>query len=81
MGALASCAARRLALRPDVGLVMAGEADATLLGDAMAFYVPRSQDTFDGAGFLAALKSQGAAADPCGGLVMAGETADGRITH
>ena len=51
--------AHRLVLRPDVGLVMAGEPDAPLLGDPMAFYVPRSQNLFDGAAFLTSLKSQG----------------------
>ena len=60
LSALGTCGARRLALRPDVGLAMAGEPDAPLLGDPMAFYVPRSQDTFDGTAFLAALKAQGA---------------------
>ena len=60
MRALDDARARRLVLRPDMGLVMGGEGDATLLGDPMAFYVPRSQDTFDGASFLAALKSPGA---------------------
>jgi hypothetical protein len=60
MRALGDCAARRLVLRPDVGLIMAGEPDAPLLADPMAFYVPRSQDTFDGASFVAALRSAGA---------------------
>lgn len=59
MRALDDAWARRLVLRPDMGLIMGCEGDATLLGDPMAFYVPRSQDTFDGASFLAALKSPG----------------------
>lgn len=59
MRALGTSAARRLVLRPDVGLVMAGEPDAPLLGEPLACYVPRSQDTFDGAGFMAALKAAG----------------------
>jgi hypothetical protein len=57
--ALGDAAARPLALRPDVGVLMAGEGDAPLLGDPMAFYVPRSQEAFDAAAFLAALKSPG----------------------
>ena len=61
MRALGDSRSRRLVLRPDLGLVMAGEPDAPLLGDPMAFYVPRSQDTFDGAAFLAALKAPGGA--------------------
>jgi hypothetical protein len=61
MRALDDARARRLVLRPDMGLIMGGEGDATLLGDPMAFYVPRSQDTFDGAAFLAALKAPGVA--------------------
>lgn len=57
--ALGSSRAQRLVLRPDVGLVMAGEPDAPLLSSAMSFYVPRSQSQFDGGAFLTSLKSAG----------------------
>ncbi len=56
---LDSCSAGRLMLQPDLGLIMATEPDAVLLDDAMAFYVPRNQESFDGAAFVAALKSPG----------------------
>lgn len=59
MRALGDSRARRLVLRPDLGLLMAGEGDAPLLGEPMAFYVPRSQDSFDGASFLVSLKAPG----------------------
>ncbi|KAI8462821.1 MAG: hypothetical protein J3K34DRAFT_527482 [Monoraphidium minutum] len=57
MRALGDSRARRLVLRAELGLLMAGEPDAPLLADPMAFYVPRSQDAFDGAAFLTALRS------------------------
>lgn len=56
---LAGCAAGRLAGRADLALVMGAEPDAVLLEEALAFYVPRSYEAFDGGAFLAALKSAG----------------------